>query len=49
MYFRELLAAPLRLELQFKQALEKVVDVLVLGERLSTIAIDKHRAVHKNG
>ena len=39
---------PLRLELYFSSPLEKVTEVIVLGERMSFVAVDKFGVVGKN-
>ena len=39
---------PLRLELNFTNPLENVTELLVLGERLSSVAVDKFGVVGKN-
>lgn len=49
MFFPEVLAAPLRLELYFSEPIFSPLEILILGERLSTITVDRHRAVEKNG
>ena len=38
---------PLRLELYFSSPLEKVTEVIVLGERMSSVAVDKFGVVGK--
>ena len=40
-HYSELLGEPLRLELYFSSLLENVIEVIVLGERLSSVAVDK--------
>ena len=37
---RSCLGEPLRLELNFNTALEHVTEVVVLGERMSSVAVD---------
>lgn len=49
MYYPDVVAASLRLELYFSNAVEDTTEVIVLGERLSTIYIDHTGAVAKNG
>ena len=39
---------PLRLELNFTAALESVTEVIILGERMSSVAVDKFGVVGKN-
>ena len=40
-HFSELIGEPLRLELYFSSPLENVTEVIVLGERMSCVAVDK--------
>ena len=40
-HYRELLKEPLRLELNFTFPLEHVTELIVLGERMSSVAVDK--------
>ena len=40
-HFPELVGEPLRLELNFTSPLEQVTELIVLGERLSSVAVDK--------
>ena len=47
-HYPELVGEPLRLELNFNTALEHVTEVIVLGERMSSIAVDKFGVVGKN-
>ena len=47
-HYPELIGEPLRLELYFSSPLEKDTEVIVLGERMSSLAIDKFRVVGKN-
>ena len=47
-HYPELIGEPLRLELNFKEALENVTEVIVLGERMSSVAVDKFGVVGKN-
>ena len=46
--YPELVGEPLRLELNFTFPLERVTELIVLGERMSLIAVDKFGAVGKN-
>ena len=47
-HYPELVREPLRLELNFNTALEHVTEVIVLGERMSSVAVDKFGVVGKN-
>ena len=47
-HYPELVGEPLRLELNFTFALEHVTEVIVLGERMSSVAVDKFGVVGKN-
>ena len=47
-HYPELVGEPLRLELSFTFPLEHVTELTVLGERMSSVAIDKFRVVGKN-
>ena len=47
-HYPELIGEPLRLQLDFKEALSQVTEVLVLGERMSMVAVDKFGVVGKN-
>ena len=47
-HYPELIGEPLRLELYFSSPLENVTEVIVLGERMSSVAVDKFGAVGKN-
>ena len=47
-YYPELVGEPLRLELNFTFALELVTELIVLGERMSSVAVDKFGAVGKS-
>ena len=47
-HYPELIGEPLRLELYFSSPLENVTEVFVLGERMSSVAVDKFRVVGKN-
>ena len=48
-YYPDVVAAKLRLELYFTSPLPSVTEVAVFGERLSTIFIDKTGTLVKNG
>ena len=47
-HYPELIGEPLRLELNFNEALESVTEVSILGERMSSVAVDKFGVVGKN-
>ena len=47
-HYAELVGEPLRLELNFTNPLEKVTELIVLGERMSSVADDKFGVVGKN-
>ena len=47
-HYPELFEKPLRLELYFSSPLENVTEVIVLCERLSTVAVDKFGVVGNN-
>ena len=47
-HYPELVGEPLRLELNFTNPLENVTELIVLGERMSSVAIDKFAVVGKN-
>ena len=47
-HYPELVGEPLRLELNFNTALKHVPEVIVLGERRSSVAVDKFGVVGKN-
>ena len=47
-HYPELVGEPLRLELDFTNPLENVTELIVLGERMSSVAVDKFGAVGKN-
>ena len=47
-YYPELVGEPLRLELNFTQPLENVTELIVLGERMSSVAFDKFGVVENN-
>ena len=44
-HYPELAAEPLRLELNFTQPLENFTEIIVSGERMSSIAVDKFGVV----
>ena len=47
-HYPELVGEPLRLELIFTNPLENVTELIVLGERMSSVAVDKFGVVRKN-
>ena len=47
-HYPELVGQPLRLELNFNSPLEHVTELIVLGERVSSVAVDKFGAVGNN-
>ena len=47
-HYPELVGEPLRLELNFTFPLQHVSELLVLGERMSSVAVDKFGVVGKN-
>ena len=47
-HYPELLEEPVRLELNFAFPLEHVTELIVLGERMSPVAVDKFGVVGKN-
>ena len=47
-HYPELVGEPLRLELNFTIPLENVTELIVLGERMSSVAVDKFGVVGKN-
>ena len=47
-HYLELLGEPLRLELNFTNPLENVIELIVLGERITSPAVDKFGVVGKN-
>ena len=49
MFYPDVVGAGLRVELYFSEMLRNTVEVIVLGERLSTVFIDKNGSVVKNG
>ena len=49
MMYPDVAAASIRLELTFSAALANTTELIVQGERLSTVYIDRERSVSKNG
>ena len=47
-HYPELVGEPLRLELNFTFPLEHVTELIVLGERMSSVAVDRFGVVGKN-
>ena len=47
-HYPELFGEPLGLELNFNFPLERVTELIVLGERMSSLAVDKFGVVGKN-
>ena len=47
-HYPELVGEPLNLELIFTHPLENVAELIVMGERMSSIAVDKFGTVEKN-
>ena len=47
-HYPELVGEPLRLELNFTSHLEHATELIVLGERMSLVAVDNFDAVGKN-
>ena len=47
-HYPELVGEPLRLELNFTNPLENVTELIVLGERMLSVAFDKFGVVGKN-
>ena len=47
-HYPELVGEPLRLEQNFTNPLENVTELIVLGERMSSVAVDKFGVVVKN-
>ena len=47
-HYPELVREPLRLELNFTYPLEHFTELIVLGERMSSVAVDKFSVVGKN-
>ena len=46
-HYPELVGEPLRLELNFTFSLEHLTELIVLGERMSSVAVDKFGVVGK--
>ena len=46
-HYPELVGEPLRLELGFTHPLENVTELIVLGERMSSVVVDKFGVVGK--
>ena len=44
-HYPELVGEPLRLELYYSSPLENVTEVIVFGERMSSVAVDKFGVV----
>ena len=47
-HYPELVGGPLRLELNFTFPLEHVTELIVLGKRMSAVAVDKSGVVEKS-
>ena len=47
-HYPELIGEPLKLELYLSSPLENVTKIIVLGERMSCVAVDKFGVVGKN-
>ena len=47
-HYPELVGEPLRLKLNFTNPLENVTELIVLGERMSSVAVDKFAVVGQN-
>ena len=47
-HYPELIGERLRLELHFSSPLEIVIEVILLGERMSSVAVDKFGVVGKS-
>ena len=47
-HYPELVGEPLRLELNFTFPLEHVTELIVLGERMSSVTVDKFGVFGKN-
>ena len=47
-HYPDLVGEPLRLELNFTNPLENVTELNVLGERMSSVAVDKFAVNRKN-
>ena len=48
-YFPDLVGEPLRIELYFTEALTNAIEVVFLGEKLTSVLINKEGKVEKNG
>ena len=47
-HYPELVGEPLRVELNFTNPLENVTELIVLGERMPSVAVDQFGVVGKN-
>ena len=47
-HYPELVGEPVRVELNFTQPFEYVNELIVLGDRMPSLAVDKFRVVGKN-
>ena len=47
-HYPEFVGEPLRLELNFTFPLEHITELIVLGERMSSVAVDKFGVLGKN-
>ena len=47
-HYPDLIGEPLRLELYFSSPVENVAEVILLGERMSSVAVEKFGVVGKN-
>ena len=47
-HYLELVGDPLRLEIIFTQPIENVSELIVLGERMSSVAVDNFGVVEKS-
>ena len=47
-HYPELVGEPLRLDLNFTNPLENVTELIVLGERMSSVAVNKFGVVGEN-
>ena len=47
-HYPDLVEEPLRLELNFNFSLEHVTELILVGERMSSVAVDKFDVVGKN-
>ena len=47
-HYPELVGEPLRLELNFTHLFKNVAELIVLGERMSSVAVDNFGVVRKN-